>query len=145
MKNKKVKKILLWSGSVTLFLFIVLVIHILMVTKPVKYDNNNLQLSRIDFKQDIDSVEAGKIRHFVANLPGVNNAMFNIKDRNLVYGYMTGEQNSEDVYKQLMAFGNYKAERFIVSEEQLNSGCPIVADRSSLNYRFYSYIYKIFN
>jgi cell division protein FtsX len=145
MEKRKIKKIAIWSASIFIVLFVVLIIHILMVTKPVVYDNADLQLSRIDFKQDIDSLEANKIKHFVMTLPGIENVAFNDKDEILIYGYRLGQQSSDNVYKKLIEFGNYKAEKYVVSAEQLNTGCPIGKDRSSLSYRFSSYIYKCFN
>jgi hypothetical protein len=145
MEKRSIKKIVIWSISIFIVLFVVLIIHILMVTKPVVYDNSDLQLSRIDFKQDIDSLEGNKIRHFIATLPGIENSSFNEKDNILVYGFRLGKQNSETVFKKLIEFGNYKAERFVVSEAQMNSGCPMGKDKSTFTYRFSSYIYKCFN
>ena len=145
-KKKKWLKYLLITSSVFVVLFTVLVVHIYMVTKPVKYDNNDLQLSRIDFKEDIDSLRASEIRHFVASLPGIQNTMFNVKDDILVYGYLNNEQNSASVYDELMKHGNYKADRFIVSENMKAEGCPMAGkDRSSMVYRFTGYIYKLLN
>ncbi len=122
-----------------------LVVHIYLVTKPVKYDNADLQLSRIDFKQTIDSVEAIKIKHFVCSLPGISNAMYNSESNNLVYGYTTGKQSPDNVFKQLMTFGNYQAERFIVTAEQMNTGCPIGKDKRTFMYMLSSTISKWFN
>jgi hypothetical protein len=117
-----------------------------MVTKPVKYDNNDLQLSRIDFKENIDSLKANDIRHFVSSLPGVQNTMLNMKDGILVYGYLLGKQNSNAVFDQLMQHGHYKAEKFVVTDEMKAGGCPMAGkDRSSLVYRLTGYIYKLLN
>ncbi len=144
--SKNLKKFFLIFSSATLVLFTVLIVHIYMVTKPVKYDNNDLQLSRIDFKEPIDSMNANEIRHFVASLPGIQNTMFNIKDRILVYGYLVGKQNSDTVFHQLINHGHYKAEKFVVSEDMKSKGCPMAGkDRSSFVYRFTGYIYKLLN
>jgi len=144
--KNKLKKYLLVSASVIVVLFTVLLMHIYMVTKPVNYDNNTLQLSRIDFKEDIDSLQANDIRHFVASLPGVQNTMFNLKDNILVYGYILGTQNSANVYEKLMQYRHYKAEKFIVSDDMKSQGCPMAGkDRNSLVYRFTGYIYKLLN
>jgi hypothetical protein len=113
-----------------------------MVTKPVNYDNNNLQLSRIDFKEPVDSVEAVKIRHFVVNLPGVENAVFNISDQTLVYGYMTDKQSAGNVFQKLSAFGNYNAERFVPKTAELTSGCPMGKDKDSFIYQLSAQVSK---
>ena len=83
MKSKKFIKVVVWSLSISFALLIVLIIHIVMVTKPLKFDNNNLQLTRINFKEVIDSAEAIKIRHYVASLPGVKNSVINIEQKTL--------------------------------------------------------------
>lgn len=142
--KKKLIKFAAWSVSIIFVLFVVLVVHIYMVTKPVKYDNNDLQLSRIDFKQQVDSAEAIKISHFVAGLPGIQNAMFNLHDQTLVYGYTLGRQNSENVYDQLMAYGHYKAARYAPSAGQLASGCPMGKEKDSFVYRMSASISKWF-
>ena len=144
--KNKFKKYVLISASVIAVLFAVLLVHIYMVTKPVKYDNNDLQLSRIDFKEKIDSSKANEIRHFVASLPGVQNTMFNFKDNILVYGYLNGQQTSANVFNKLMGHGQYKAEKFTVSDDMKSQGCPMAGkDRSSLVYRFTGYVYKLLN
>jgi hypothetical protein len=141
--KKKVFKIVLISLSVVVVLFGVLVVHIYMVTKP-KAHGKNLQLSRIDFKEPIDSAEANKIRNFVHGLDGVDNTYFNIPAGMLVYGYLPEKQSSENVYNQLMSHGHYKAERFIVDASQVAKGCPVM-DPNSFGYRMSTVISKIFN
>jgi|GEM_PF-528642 len=143
---KKLKKYVLIFSAVIMILFAVLMVHIYMVTKPVNYDNNNLQLARVDFKQTIDSSEAAKIRHFVASLPGVQNTMFNLQDGILVYGFLLGKQTSDNVFQQLMYQGHYKAEKFVPDEDMKTNSCPMAGkDRSSFVYRITAYIYKLLN
>jgi hypothetical protein len=143
--KKKIIKIAAWSLSIVFVLFVVLVVHIYQVTKPVHYDNNDIQLSRIDFKQEIDSTQASEIKHFVAGLPGIENVMFNQHDGTLVYGYNQNQQNSENVYNKLMSFGNYKAQRFMPTEAQLASGCPVGKNKNSFVYRTSAAVYNILN
>ncbi len=142
--KKKVIKIAAWTGSILLLLLVVLVVHIYMVTRPRQYDNNNLQLSRIDFKQPVSADEAAKIRHFVAAMPGVDNAMFNQHDQTLVYGFNTGLQNSANVYKQLMAFGHYSAKAFVPDATQLASGCPMGKGNDGFVYKLSASISRLF-
>jgi hypothetical protein len=145
-KKKKWLKYLSVFSLVLIGLFTVLMVHIYMVTKPVNYDNNDLQLSRIDFVEEIDSLKANDIRHFVASLPGVENTMFNFEDNILVYGYLNGKQNSTTVFDQLMKHGSYKAKKFMLSEDLKTQGCPMAGkDRNSMVYRLTGYIYKLLN
>lgn len=144
--RKKLIKIGAWTFGVLFALFIVLAVHIYSVTKPVYYDNNDLQLARIDFRQDLDAAEASKVRSFVMAMPGVQNVMFNEHDRTLVYGYTLGQQTSENVFTSLMRSGDYKAVRFIPTEEQMASGCPMGGgNKNSFVYRASATIYHFLN
>jgi hypothetical protein len=145
MKQKKLIKGVLWGLSITVVLLIVLIIHIVMVTKPVKFDNNNLQLTRINFNQVIDSAEAIKIRHYIASLPGVKNSVVNLEQKTLVIGFLNTEQTSDNLIKQLVAFGNYKVQKFVPEQNQLTSGCPVGMGNNSLSYKITTQINKWFN
>ncbi len=134
---------MIWSGSVFILLCAVLVVHIYLVTKSHKSKGDTRQLSRIDFKQPVDATEASKIRSFVKHLNGVQSTFFNVDNGILVYTYLRDKQTSENVYNQLIKFGNYKAERFKV-DESAPTGCPII-DKKSFTYTVSSYIQKLFN
>lgn len=141
MKNKKFIKVLAWLGSVVAVLFVVLVVHIYLVTRHPK-PTNQIQLSRIDFKQDINEVEGKKIKDFVNSLPDVKGAYFNDKDNILVYTYKIGNQNSFNVYNKVKSLGNYKAERYVVTEAAANTGCPIGKDQTTFTGMLSAYISK---
>lgn len=143
MKKRSVIKFLLWTSGIALLLFIVLVVHIYMVTKPVKYDNADLQLARIDFRQELDSAEAATVQHTVKAMPGIVNVFLNRHDRTLVYGYRQGKQTSEEVYNTLMRSGNYKAERFVLSEAQKSSGCPVMQGKGSFLYSINNSLHQL--
>lgn len=142
MKAKKILKIAAISLSVAAVLFVALIIHLGMVIKDKQVEPDGRQLSRIDFIQKVDSAEAGKIRSFVAHLDGVESTFFNVKDGILVYTYSLQKQNSQSVYEQLMRSGNYKAKRFVVSEEQAATGCPAMGGNKSF---IYSMAYAVKN
>jgi hypothetical protein len=145
MKQKKLIKLVLWSLSITFVLLITLIIHIVMVTKPVKFDNNNLQLTRLDFKQAIDSAEAIKIRSYIASLPGVKNSAINLEQKTLVIGFLNTQQTSDNLIKQLIAFGHYNVQKFVPEQNQLTSGCPVGMGNNSLSYKITTQINKWFN
>lgn len=141
MKKGKYFKLFVWSGTIILVLSAVLVIHIYLVTRINKNQDERVrQLSRIDFKQNIEAEEANKIRAFVNGLDGVENSYFNLDNDVLVYSYLVGKQNSFNVYNKLIAFGNYKANRYVVSETTAKSGCPIGTDKTSISYKLSAYI-----
>lgn len=137
---------IIWSSSIVSVLALVLVVHIYMVTHKDKSDQPMIQLSRIDFKQEIDSTEAGRIRSFVAQLEGVKSTYFNVQDNILVYTYALDKQSSTNVYNKLMAYGKYNAERYTVdAATAAKSGCPIGAGKNSVSYHLTSYLGKLFN
>lgn len=118
------KKIALGALGVLTSLLIILCVHIYIVTHKPKTPFELTQLSRIDFKQKVDSVEANKITSFIATQEGVKSTYFNLKDGILVYTYQSDKQNSITIYNKLINHGHYKAERFIINEAKANTGCP---------------------
>ena len=105
-----------------------------------------IQLSRIDFKEPIDSAEMNKIRAYVGNLNGVDNSYFNMNNGAFVYGYVVGTQTSQGVYDKVMALGHYKAERYIVDPKDLaaGGGCPVMKE-DSFSGRLSAYLANLFN
>jgi len=124
--------------------FLVLVVHIVMVTKSIKYDNASLQLGRIDFKQKIDSAQAKEINAKIRRIAGVGNTHFNLKDGILIYSVDGNKTTNEAVYKRLISEVPYKAERFVVTKEMAAKGCPVM-DKSSFAYQFSNTVNKVFN
>lgn len=146
MKKKLLLRITLGALATVLLLFVALVAHIYMVTpKTTKNDNRQRQLSRIDFKQDINAEEAEKIRAFVSTMNGVEGTHFNVENDVLVYTYAAGTQNSTDVFNAIVKMGNYNAERYVVSQEQSKNGCPVSTDKESFSYRITAIVTNLFN
>ncbi len=131
MKKRKLFKIVIGTFSVIVILFGVLVAHIYVVTKNKMPQPDDRQLSRIDFTEKPDSLEAGKIRSLVAHLDGVESTYFNVRDGILVYTYSLKKQNSLGVYTKVMSSGNYKAKRFIVDASEAPKGCPAMGGSGS--------------
>lgn len=144
MKISKKVKIAVGSllGTV-LLLFIVLVVHI-ATAKPVVYDNATIQVSRIDFKEPLDSMKVKEIHRNLKSIPGVKNDKFNIEKRVLVYFHDNRITDSKSVFNQLMAKGNYKAERFILPIGMASKKvCPVM-NTDSFSYKFSRGIQRIF-
>lgn len=140
------KKVKIAAGSllgIILLLFIVLVVHI-ATAKPVVYDNATIQVSRIDFKEPLDSMKVKEIHRNLKSIPGVKNDKFNMEKRVLVYFHDNRIADSESVFNQLMTKGNYKAERFILPEGTAsNKVCPVM-NTDSFSYKFSRGIQRIF-
>ena len=114
--NKKIKIVAASLLGVIALLFVVLVIHI-ATAKPVVYDNATLQISRIDFEEAIDSAKAKEIHRNLKSIPGVKNDRINLEKGVVVYFHDNRVINSEEVFNQLIAKGNYKAKRYVISNE----------------------------
>lgn len=127
-----------------LVLFTVLVVHI-ATAKPKVYDNATLQISRIDFKEPIDSLKAKEIHRNMKSIAGVKNPKFFPEKNVLVYYHDSKIVNSEQVFNQLMAKGNYKAERLVIPVNIASKQvCPVM-DESSFKYKFSRGVKRIFN
>lgn len=142
--NKKIKIAVGSVLGIVLLLFIVLVVHIATI-KPTIYDNATLQISRIDFKQSIDSTMAKQINRDMKSIAGVKNPSVFAEKKVVVYYHDMNIANSEQVFTQLMAKGNYNAERYIVPAALAsNEVCPVM-DKNSFSFKFSRGIQRIFN
>jgi hypothetical protein len=142
--NKKIKIFLGSVFGIFLILFIVLVVHI-ATANPVQVDNATLQISRIDFKEPIDSLKAKEIHRNLKSIPGVKTDRLNPETGVLVFFHDNRIADSKSIYDQLIAKGNYNAERFVVSEEiGKKQVCPVM-NEDSFSYKFSRGIQRIFN
>jgi copper chaperone CopZ len=140
--SRTIKKVALYSAGTFVLLFIILVAHIAMA-KPV--DNATLQISRIDFKEPLDSDRAKEIHRNLKTIPGVKNDHIDINKGIVVYFHDNRITNSEKVFNQLMAKGNYRAERFeIPAALASRQVCPVM-DHNGFSYKFSRTVQKIFN
>jgi hypothetical protein len=141
--NKKVKIAVGSLFCVVLLLFVVLVIHI-ATAKPIVIENATIQVSRIDFDKPFDSIGAIDIQNKIKTIPGVKSDVI-VKRNVIVFFHDNKIANSEKVYNQLMALGNYNAQRFILPENLASKKvCPVM-NRDSFSYKFSRGIQSIFN
>lgn len=145
MKLNKTIRIAIGSILGTfLVLFVILVAHI-ATAKPIVYDNANLQISRIDFKQPIDSLTAKQIHRQMKTIPGVKNDKLNPETGVMVYFHDNRVTNSKKVFTALMAQGNYKAEPFTVPAALAGKQvCPVM-NKDGFTYKFSRGIQRIFH
>lgn len=142
--NRKIKIALLSIVGIVALLLVVLVVHI-ATAKPVVYDNANLQISRIDFHQPLDSAMVKEIHRNLKSIAGVKNDHFNAEKGVVVYFHDNRLADSQKVFDQLMAKGNYKAERFVISAEMASKQvCPVM-NEGSFSYHFAKGVKRIFN
>ena len=142
--NKKVKIIVGSILGIFVLLFFFFFVHI-ATAKPLVIDNASLQISRIDFKEPIDSLKAKEIHRNLKKIPGVKTDRLNIETGVLVYFHDIKIANSEEIYNQLVALGDYKAERYILPKGLENkTACPVMTE-DSFSYKFSRGIQRIFN
>ncbi|WP_333599124.1 hypothetical protein [Flavobacterium sp.] len=139
--NKKVKIALLSILGFVLLLFIILVYHI-ATAKPI--ENATIQVSRIDFDKPFDSLSTIDIKQKLHTIAGVKDEII-VKRNVVVYFHDNRIADSKKVYNELMAKGNYKAERFILPANLANKQvCPVMK-KDGISYKFTKFIQGIFN
>jgi hypothetical protein len=144
MKTNKIFKKVLWAGLTIVVLFIAIFIFHIITAKPAVYDTPNLQVSRIDFKSNIDSVQAKKICADLRTIDGLTSDSIIVKRNVVVYFHNNKVTNSEKVYNELMAKGTYDAQRYILPEALANKEvCPV--DQNSASYKFFQKVNQFFN
>ncbi len=144
MKTNKIFKKVLWAGLTIVVLFIAIFIFHIITAKPAVYDTPNLQVSRIDFKSNIDSVQAKKICADLRTIDGLTSDSIIVKRNVVVYFHNNKITNSEKVYNELMAKGTYDAQRYILPEALANKEvCPV--DQNSASYKFFQKVNQFFN
>lgn len=141
--NKTIRKIL-WTGLIIGSLFIAILLFHIITAKPAVYESPNLQVSRIDFKTNIDSVQAKQICSDLRSIKGLTSDSIIIKRNVVVYFHNNKITNSEKVYDELMSKRRYDAKRYILPANLANKEvCPI--DQNSFSYKLSKKINQFFN
>lgn len=141
--NKKIKIAILSVLGIIVLFFAILIFHI-TTSKPVVYENANVQISRIDFDKPFDSLSKIDITNKIKNISGVKSEII-VKRNVVVYFHDNKIADSKKVYSQLMAMGNYNAKRFeIPASLASKSVCPAM-NRNSFNFKFSQAVQRIFN
>ena len=141
--NKTIKKIL-WSGLVVILLFIGILLFHIITAKPAVYENPNLQVSRIDFKQNIDSAQARQICSDLRSIKGLTSDSIIVKRNVVVYFHNNTITNSEKVYNELMRKRPYDAKRYILPANLANKEvCPV--NQNSVSYKLSQKVNQFFN
>lgn len=141
--NKTIKRIIYAVIGIFVLFIAILLFHII-TAKPAQYENANLQVSRIDFKSPIDSIQAKQIYADLRSIEGLTTDSIIIKRNVVVYFHNNSITNSEKVYNELMAKRPYEAERFILPANLANKEvCPV--DQNSFGYKLSKSINQFFN
>jgi len=141
--NKFIKKGL-WTGLIILVLFFAIFLFHIITAKPAVYESPNLQVSRIDFKSNIDAVQAKQICSDLRSIKGLTSDSIIVKRNVVVYFHNNKITNSKKVFDQLIAIGHYDAQRYILPENLAGKEvCPV--NQNSLSYRLSQKLNRFFN
>jgi hypothetical protein len=142
--KRKVKIIAITTFSVALLFFVVLVYHIASA-KPIVYDNSTMQISRIDFKEPLDTLKMKEIHRNLKSIPGFISDSYNLDKGVLVYFHDNRIADSKKIFNALIQKGNYKANRYILPKSLAsNEVCPVM-NKGSFSYKFSKTVKQIFN
>lgn len=141
--NKTIKKVLIVISGIGVLFIVILLFHII-TAKPAVYENANLQVSRIDFKSNIDSLQAKQICADLRTIKGLTSDSIIVKRNVVVYFHNNKITNSEKVFNELMSKRPYEAKRFVLPASMANKEvCPI--DQNSVSYKLSKSINQFFN
>ena len=141
--NTIFKKVVIAVTVIGVLFLAILLFHII-TAKPAVYENANLQVSRIDFKSNIDSLQAKQICADLRTIKGLTTDSIIVKRNVVVYFHNNKITNSEKVFNELMSKRPYEAERFILPSSIANKEvCPV--DQNSVSYKLSKSINQFFN
>jgi hypothetical protein len=142
MKKRIWKRIALGALSVFGLLVIVLCIHIYVVTRPKPMDANTRAMARIDIRQPLTQADVDRITTWLYQQKGVDRVLVNPKSDIAVFTFFPIKTTANQVVTDFKANLPYKADRYVPSEEAMNSGCPVAS--TSTTYKVYSFLKHIF-
>lgn len=144
MKSNKFIKKGLWTGLIITVLFFAIFLFHIITAKPAVYESPNLQVSRIDFKTNIDSLQAKQICSDLRSIKGLTSDSIIVKRNVVVYFHNNKITSSQKVFDQLIAIGHYDAKRYILPENLAGKEvCPV--NQNSLSYKLSQKINRFFN
>jgi hypothetical protein len=142
MTKKTLKRAAAGTVFTFVFLSLVLCIHIYLVTRPKAPSANSVAMARIDIKQPINQSDAAKITGWLYTQPGVDHVLCNPTTDIVVFTFKPAQTNANAIVQNFKTALNYKAERFMPSEEEMKNGCPVMAN-NSLTGKVYSFFKNI--
>lgn len=141
--NRTIKRVFLTGLGILALFFAILLFHIITAKPPV-YESPNLQVSRIDFRTNIDSVQAKQICSDLRSIKGLTSDSIIVKRNVVVYFHNNRITNSEKIYQELMSKRHYDAQRYILPENLANKEvCPV--NQNSFSYKLSKKINQFFN
>lgn len=124
MRSKTVVKSVLIA---TLVLFVILVVHIIWVTRPTKTTVPNVAMARIDFQAPINDVQGKAITAWLYAQKGVTHVLCNTSSKIAVFTFYPSQVNATQLANQLSKYMQIPATRYLPDKEAIENGCPVVS------------------
>ncbi|ASU34905.1 hypothetical protein [Mucilaginibacter xinganensis] len=138
--KKTIKKVLLYASATFLFLVVVLAVHIYYVYRPAPNANTRV-MARIDIKQPVTQDEANNISTWMSHQKGIDHVMINPQNNIVVFTFFPVKTTGDKIAEDFKTKFNLEAERFVPTQNDLKSGCPVAA--TSYTYKVYKLISQI--
>lgn len=119
------------AGLLIVLLFVAgVILHLMTASSSDAAFSPTTQMSRIDFKEEIDSTTSAKIKNSLYAIEGVQHVYFNIPDAIVVFSHDVSKITSEAIYEIIQSRHQVKSERFVVTAEMAGSSCPVTGKNS---------------
>jgi hypothetical protein len=134
MTKKKIIRIAIVISTISLLLFVTLVVHIAMVSNPKNKPHYGIQLSRIDFNTALDTKRVDEVCTYLKSIEGVGSIMYNKENNNVVFAHQLDVISGQEVYEKLVAEKRVDAKRFYLTPEEIakTAKCPVINDKGLL-------------
>jgi hypothetical protein len=137
------KKLIIGVIGIFALLVLVLAVHIYQVSRPKEGGIPSIALSRIDFPQGIDSLEAVSIQTHFSKLEGIRDFRINATSGHVVCLYDNKIWQASDLVDKINFNFSLSAELYRPPAAMLTQSCPVI-DKSSLTYKLGTFFQKSF-
>lgn len=121
------KRIFFAALAIVALLGGVLAFHLYQVTSKPTGHLANVQMGRLDVEAPIDAERAAAIKSAVLQMDGVQHCFVNADAGTITYGYDRTKQTQSNILDHVRSATALPVQQFVVSAEDLASGCPIKA------------------
>lgn len=124
------KKVIIALGIFAGFSVAALAAHIISVSKP-KIDSSSIAMARIDINSDINNIDAHNITRWLYAQPGIEHVLCNPETNIVVFTFYPAVAKADDISKAFSLESGYAGKRYMPTNEELKTGCPINASGSN--------------
>jgi len=129
--RKKIKWAIIGTLGTACLLFLTLVIHIaVMVYHKAPLPFAYVQMARTDFNTPLDSIQTVTLKKELKAQNGIKSIYFNAKDHNVVYTFDNRLNSASNIYQHAIARTHLNARPYLVSDKDLENGCPVMNNHS---------------